>query len=186
MSDTSPLLLTASEWITIAAIIAGPLLAVWVTRFHDHRTRVREQRLSVFRSLLKTRQTRLDPEHVGALNLIEIEFYGHEAVVTAYSNYINHLSSAIPNESQQDRYFRDRHDLFMALLHAVGKQLGYKFDKLDLDRRGYSPVAWMDDQDRMRKNAALLTELLEGRRALPTFHLQMNQGAFPPPPPPEA
>lgn len=182
MTEVGWLGIKVSEWIMIAAILLGPILAVWVTRYHDSRREKQSRQLSVLKSLIKTRQARLDGEHVGALNLIEIEFYGAEEIISAYEKYIAHLSSALPAEAGQELYFRERHDLFVALLHVIGKHLGYKFDKLDLDRRGYMPVAWGDDQDRLRKNAALLTELLEGKRSLPVFTLQAAQGLFPPPP----
>ncbi len=166
----------------VAAVLIGPVLAVLVTRFNDDRREKKSRQLSILRSLIKTRQVRLDAEHVGALNVIELEFYSVKSIITAYTDYIAHLASAIPPENAQENYFRNRHDLFVALLHAIGSHLGYSFDKLDLDRRAYSPIAWVDEQDRARKNAALLTELLEGRRSLPVFNLIVNQGQFPPPP----
>jgi hypothetical protein len=175
--------LKISEWIMVVAVLVGPIIAVLITRFNDNRREIKTRQLSILRSLLKTRQVRLDAEHVGALNLIELEFYGVDSIVHAYSSYISHLSS-IPVEAAQDNFYRVRVDLFSALLHAIGNHLGYRFDKLDLDRRSYSPIAWVDEQERARKNAALLTELLEGKRSLPVFNLIVAQNQFPPPPNP--
>lgn len=171
--------LKVSEWIMIGAVLAGPMIAVLITRIHDARSERRSRKLNVLRSLLRTRQIRIDPEHVGALNLIDIEFYGSENIITAYGKYINHLSTPAPVEAAEKAYFDERHDLFVALLHAIGSNLGYKFDKHDLDRRGYTPIAWSNEQERQSKNAALLTELLEGRRSLPVFNLHSAEGLFP-------
>lgn len=174
--------LEASDWIMIAAVIAGPILAVWVTRFHDSRNEKRSRQLAILRSLLKTRQLRIDPEHVGALNLIDIEFYGVKPINAAYGAYIRNLGAPFPNEHGQAAFFDERHDLFVALLHSIGTHLGYEFDKHDLGRRGYMPTAWGSEQERLAKNSALLTELLEGKRSLPVFSLHSSHGLFPPPP----
>jgi uncharacterized protein DUF6680 len=182
MTEVGWLGIKVSEWIMIGAILLGPILAVWVTRYHDSRREKQSRQLSVLRSLIKTRQIRLDAEHVGALNLIEVEFYGVEKIISAYEKYIGHLSSDLPAPAAQDSYFQTRQGLFFALLHVIGEHLGYSFDKLDLGQRSYMPVAWGDDQERIRKNAALLTELLEGKRSLPVFTLHAAQGLFPAPP----
>lgn len=174
--------LKASEWIMVVAVFLGPIVAVWLTRYHDKRHELRTKQLNILRALLKTRQSRLDPEHVAALNLLDVEFYGDESVKAAYGKYIKHLSAPPPPEPAQDAFFEERHDLFVGLLHSLGTCLGYNFDKHDLGRRGYSPAAWGNEQERMARNAALLTELLEGKRSLPVFTVQTAFGQFPPPP----
>jgi hypothetical protein len=174
--------LKASEWIMIFAVVAGPIFAVWVTRFHDIKSDAKSRKQSILRSLLRTRQIRLDPEHVGALNLIEIEFYNKPSVVDRYTEYIGHLNKPLPPENAHEVFFQERHDLFVGLLHAIGRDLGYAFDKHDLDKRSYAPVAWGNEQERQRKNAALITELLEGSRSLPVFNMVADKNLFPPPP----
>lgn len=170
-------------WITIVAIIIGPIAAVIVTRKMDEARDNQQRKLDVFRSLMKTRQVRLDPVHVSALNLIEMEFYGRTSVTTPYRAYIKHLSSAMPAIEQQDRYFDERHDLFVDLLQALGKELGYVFDKHELARLGYAPLGWGQDENIYRKNAVLLSEVLEGKRPLPIAPMQvMSNSPYPPPP----
>ena len=182
MQETLYYGLKISEWIMVVAVLGGPLLAVLVSRYNDDRRDKQNRQMSILRSLIKTRQVRLDAEHVGALNLIELEFYSVKTIESAYSEYIAHLGKTIPADAGQEHFYRERQDLFVSLLRAVGTHLGYSFDKLDLDRRSYSPLAWADEQDRARKNAALLTELLEGKRSLPIFNLVDDQKLFPPPP----
>ncbi len=169
--------------ITIIAIIVGPIAAVIVTRKMDRAREDRERRLDVFRSLMKTRQVRLDPLHVSALNLIELEFYGSEEVIVPYRAYIKHLSSPIPETDQQDRYFDERHSLFVDLLQALGSELGYSFDKHELERLGYAPSGWWRDENVQRKNALMIAQVLEGKRPFPITVVQQTiNNPFPPPP----
>src|SRR5690606_22516710 len=100
---------------TISAILLGPIFAVIVTRIQDKRREMRDRRVEILRSLLRTRQIRLSPDHVAALNLIELEFYGRKKVIDAHREYIKHLSSPLPVPDEQDRYFDVRHDLFVSL-----------------------------------------------------------------------
>ncbi len=169
--------------LTIIAIFFGPIKAVKITRKMDKERDIRERKLEVFRSLMKTRRIRLSSEHVTALNLIELEFYKKTLVTKPYREYIKHLSSPLPASDQQEHYFTERDDLFVNLLQGLGEELGYNFDKKDLDRLSYTPVGWEQDESTQKKNARLLSELLEGKRPLPITSMQVtNNSPFPPPP----
>lgn len=182
--------MNATQWLytcillaTIAAIIYGPIKAVKITRKLDKENEDRSRKLAVFRSLMKTRQARLSAEHVGAINLIEIEFYGTNPIVDSYSAYIRHLNAPLPAKDEQDHFFEERNDLFVDLLQTIGNELNYDFDKRDLGRLAYAPVAWELDERRLRYNQGLLTDLLEGKRSLPISTAQGGRaGPFPPPP----
>jgi hypothetical protein len=50
--------------------------------------------MDVFRTLMRTRRMRLNPDHVGALNLVEIEFYRQADVIAAWETYWEHLRRA--------------------------------------------------------------------------------------------
>jgi len=66
---------------TIVAVFLGPIFAVLVTPWVDNERLKQNRRMEVFRTLLRTRRIRLNPDHVGALNLVEIEFYGEKGVL---------------------------------------------------------------------------------------------------------
>ena len=70
---------------TIAAVFLGPIAAVLITRLIDNYRLRSDRRIDVFRTLMRTRKMKLTPEHVGALNVVEIEFHGERKV-----NYIGH------------------------------------------------------------------------------------------------
>ncbi|MER2509984.1 MAG: DUF6680 family protein [Amaricoccus sp.] len=177
------------EWVnstillaTIFAIIYGPIRAVQVTRKLDREREAQDRKSSIFRDLMRTRAIRLDPLHVGALNLVEVEFYGNDKVIGAYQLYVQHLSTSAPSADADNAFFQERLDRFIDLLFEIANTLGYKFDKRDLERRAYSPQGWETDLGTQRRNAALLSEVLEGRRALPISNFTGASGPFPPRP----
>ncbi|MBZ9851221.1 hypothetical protein LB565_24850 [Mesorhizobium sp. CA14] len=174
------------RWIdiaTIAAIILGPILAVAIDRFQQRWTDRKRRRLKVFQDLMGTRRARLDPVHVAALNLVDLEFYGVENVMAPFRDYLAHLSAPLPMPEGQDRHSDQREDLFVSMLHAMGRELGYKYDKHDLAKLSYGPNGWNNDQNMQRHNMTLLNELLQGVRALPVTPMQPpSQNPFPPVP----
>jgi len=59
----------------VIATLAGPVLAVIVTRIVDDGRLRRTRQMEVFRTLMASRRTPLSIDRVKALNLVEIEFY---------------------------------------------------------------------------------------------------------------
>lgn len=174
---------------TLAAIALGPIIAVLATRLLDRSRESRRRRMDVFRNLMQTRGVRLDPVHVAALNVVEIEFYKDRQVRQAFQSYIHHLSSPMPAVEEQDRFFDQRSDLFMNLLSEIGSSVGLTFDKRDLERLSYVPQAWDSDQNIQRKNTEMLNQLLSGQRPLAVTHFSGGQSPYPEPPklePPKA
>ena len=164
---------------TLAAIMLGPIIAVIVTRILDRSAERRRRRLDVFRNLMQTRGVRLDPVHVAALNVVEIEFYKDTNVRNAFQSYIQHLSAPMPVVAEQDRFFDQRSDLFMVLLSEIGTSVGFTFDKRDLERLSYVPQGWDSDQNMQRKNAEMLGQLLSGQRAIPITQFTGGQSPYP-------
>lgn len=63
--------------VTVFAIIYGPVVAVKISRSQENlREKIRRQ-YDIFHNLIKTRRMVLAPDHVTALNLVQIEFYGY-------------------------------------------------------------------------------------------------------------
>ena len=167
---------------TLAAILLGPIIAVAVTRLLDGSREKEKRRLDVFRNLMQTRGVRLDPVHVAALNVVEIEFYKDKQVRAAFQTYIQHLSAPMPAVAEQDRFFDQRSDLFMQLLSEIGSAVGFSFDKRDLERLSYVPQGWDSDRNAQRRNAEMLGQLLSGQRALAITHFTGSQSPYPEPP----
>ena len=180
MQEVVALGLRWADVLTIAAILLGPILAVVVDRIRSSRTERRMRRLDIFRDLMRTRKARLDPVHVGALNLVDLEFYGCRRVMEALRRYIDHLFSPVPSSDDNGHYGQQRNDLLFDLLHELGQELGYNYDRRELERLSYGPRGWVDDQDLQRSNMTLLNQILQGRMALPVTAMQPTpQNPFP-------
>lgn len=161
---------TISLWIlitTIVAIVAGPIAAVMVTRWGDNQRDARRRKTEVLSTLMRTRPMRLSFDHVGALNLIQLEFYGIEQIQSAYSHYRAHLNQEYPKEATAQRLFdEDRGDRFIELLYQIAKHLGYGFDKRDLEKLSYGPLGWENDENAVRMLRAMSMDLLTGKQSL--------------------
>jgi hypothetical protein len=155
-------IMDTKDWIMVASVIAGPILAVQAQKRIELLRDKKQRKLRVFYTLMSTRATRLSSEHVGALNMIDIEFYGRKifghrwqsrddkSVTNAWKTYNDHLNSKIPDDikdkpekvdSWNDLWNRKCFDLFAALLYAMSQALGYDFDEVQLKRDCYSPIA---------------------------------------------
>ena len=77
------------EWLTLVAIVVGPMLAVAVTIWSADRNKVKEQRLQVLRMLIATHHLPSDPGYQVAINLIPVEFRGCPAVLSAHREFID-------------------------------------------------------------------------------------------------
>jgi hypothetical protein len=134
---------------------------------------------------MKTRSWNLHQDHVMSLNLIQLEFYKHEAIQTAYRSYREHLAFPAPTDPSQNRTFDDeRQDRFYTLVKEIADVLDFTFDKADLRRLSYTPQGWHDDLSKQNYLRALFIEALEGRRPIPVsqFHMNVVNNKFPEPP----
>ncbi|MFC5066587.1 DUF6680 family protein [Flaviflagellibacter deserti] len=178
--------MTAMDVVNIVAIIVGPLLAVLITRWRDNRKENIRRRSDILEALMKTRPLRLSFEHVGALNLIQMEFFGKRSVIDAYKRYRDHLSQDFPQgDGAGKRFVETRDDLFVELIHAIASDLNYKFDKKDIEKLSYGPVGWENDESAVRMIRTLAINVLTGQQPLPVSIRPPNAPGqmFPPPPP---
>lgn len=86
--------MTTNEILTVIALIGGPIMAVLMTRYLDDVRTYKSRRMDVFRTLMRTRRTPLYPDHIGALNLVEIEYADEPAVLTAWKKLFTHFGTA--------------------------------------------------------------------------------------------
>jgi hypothetical protein len=68
-------LLKASDYISIAAIFLGPIVAIQLQKFIERRKQSNERRENIFKTLMATRGSMLSTAHVEALNRIDLEFW---------------------------------------------------------------------------------------------------------------
>lgn len=174
--------------IVIIAIIVGPIGAVLVTRIIDSWRLKRSLRMDVFRDLMRTRRMRLSQEHVGALNLVEIEFNGEKKVIEAWKAYMNHLNSTPPSATDQDAWDKrvdEQEVLLTTLLHQIAQSLKFNIQQLDIFKGGYYPQYYDNVENQQHTLRLLLIDTLKGNRPIPVTNATHPAPSSPYPPPPE-
>ncbi len=169
--------MTTTEMLIVTSTLIAPLLAVqaqkWLERFRENR----ERKLRVFKTLMATRAASVSPEHVQALNMIDLEFQGDKfkPVRTAWKTYLDHLSS-YPKEDEriQALWGEKRVDLLARLLMEMGNSLGYEFDEVHVKKGIYAPEAHSQIEN---ENTLLRQGLL--RLIYGDWHLKMDVTSLP-------
>lgn len=180
-----------NEWLLIAGAVAGPVIAVQVQKLVERLREGADRRERVFLNLMATRQARLSPDHVRALNNIDLAFYGtrvlwlflwrsqkYQAVLDCWGHYRAHLSPpAHERSTQQDaqvRFHTRADELFVNLLESLAAATGYKFNRASLQSGSYSPEAHDFLEQQQAALRAGVISVLAGERAIP-----MEVRAFP-------
>jgi hypothetical protein len=165
--------------VTIWAIIYGPARAVEITRRQESLRDAVARKRRILSALMRTRKVAMNPDHVGALNEIQLEFSDDQDVIAAYRAYIANLSETVPPPGNAlENFLTRRTDLFFDLLHAISKAADVGIDRHELDRLAYVPTGWLTEQEEQRLLRVSLMDILQGRKAL---HMV---GEAPPPPNP--
>lgn len=177
--------LELKEWLIVIATFLGPILAVqaqkWVEAFRERRRR----KISVFEQLMATRGSRVSAEHVRALNMIDLVFYGEktlglprrssseQAVLDAWKEYLDHLNNKHVDADLM-LWLTKGDELFTNLLFATSKDLGFRFDRVQLKRGTYTPIAHGEIEAEQTELRRATLSLVTGKHAL-----QMNVVGFP-------
>ena len=137
-----------SDGFVIAATLLGPIIAVQTQKWIERRNEAKSRKKQLFETLMASRGSRLSYEHVRALNMIEVTFYGKSdrsrteseaAVLAAWREYLDFLSE--PLDVWSVELGARREEQFINLLEKMAADIGYKFDRVQLRRGAYSPVA---------------------------------------------
>ena len=159
-----------TDILMITATALSPLIAVQVTRYLDDRNEERGRKLQVFKTLMATRAYNLSLAHVEALNRIDLEFSsgrrGEKEVLDVWQQYLDHLGSkSLEGQAWNIR----RVELLVDLLQAMGKSLGYDFNKTQIKNATYSPTAHGQMENEQEQLRQLTIQLLEGKRPLSMY-----------------
>ncbi|MDA3910534.1 MAG: hypothetical protein PF448_04160 [Bacteroidales bacterium] len=162
------------EIITVFAIIVGPIAAVQIEKYLQRMRESKNRKHNIFKILMATRGTALSYQHVEALNRIDLEFSKHKKysnVITAWKEYFDNLNQK-PDEEHPDNWLSKNEDLLANLLVEMAKTLGYNFDKVQIKRNAYIPVAHANIEDENHRIRKGLIKILEAEKALPMFLYQ--------------
>lgn len=177
--------MTVAE-VSVFAIFLGPIFAVIMTRWLDRRREKSNRRMEVFKTLMRTRRNTIYPEHVGALNLIEVEFAKDKKVIEKWRDLMQHFGAehlrkgneqsaeddSLESKNQKDKTFYDRlaqerQSLLAKLLHAIANELNFKIEQLEIFEGGYTPQGWADIELEQSAARKFVVDLYLGRRSLP-------------------
>lgn len=155
--------ISLESWLTIAAIILGPILALFAQRVLDDLRETHERQVRLFRELMITRSTRLSPRHVEALNAVPLEFKngkGNKRVLKAWKTYLEHLGSDSTKDA--DGWNRKSTELLVELLYDISERVRLPIEKLSIENEVYLPRLFNiveTEQTALRRN---LLEVLNG------------------------
>ncbi len=157
-----------TDIIMMIAIVIGPIIAVQITEYLRHKKDSRDRKVHIFRTLMATRSATLAPEHIQALNLVDLEFHSSDTqdkrVLDAGRLYMDHLNDhAYPKETWQTR----RVELLVELLYEMSTTLGYHFDKVQIKAGSYYPSGYSDIENEQQQIRKLLLDILKGDKKLP-------------------
>lgn len=169
----------------VVATLVGPILAVQAQKAVEAIRERRRRKTYLFEQLMATRASRVSPEHVRALNMIDLVFYGdrvlglsrrtskEQRVLDAWKEYLDHLNNKA-DEAQLSLWAAQSDELFTNLLFAIAQDIGLKFDRVQLKRGAYTPIAHGEiETEQMELRKATLS-LVTGQHAL-----KMNVVGFP-------
>lgn len=140
------------DWIIVFATLLGPILAVQAQKAVEAFRQRTDRKTWLFSQLMATRAARVSPDHVRALNMIDLVFYGRrvlgimrrskdeQAVLDAWKEYLDHLNTKVEDDALPLWTARGD-ELFTNLLFAIAQDVDYKFDRVQLKKGAYSPVA---------------------------------------------
>lgn len=162
--------ISLESWLTIIAIIIGPISAVQIQKIIEKKSLVKERKLNVYRDLMSTRATTLDHKHVSALNLVPLEFdqKSDKKIINAWNSYIDQLNS-FPKEEAPNliaMWAEKRSDLLADLLYEMSESLGFNYDKVNIKNNSYTPKGHQDIEDEQRLLRQGFIDFLEGKKPI--------------------
>jgi hypothetical protein len=158
---------TSETGAIVAATFLGPIFAVAITRWRESASRKYSRRLHVFRTLMATRKIGISPDHVNALNLVEVDFYKCKKVEAAWKSYQEHLNNFGRPEDEAWRETKERR--LAELLFQIGAVLGFKIPALDIFKGGYAPLGWAHKEAASNGVLEYFHELAEGKKNFPIW-----------------
>lgn len=143
--------------------------------------------MEIFRTLMRTRRMPVHFDHVGALNLIEIEFANDKNVIAAWKEYFKSLNERLhpeANDAVEHELTQRRENLLTRLISEIAKVLHFQVEQLDILEGNYLPQAWGDEEWEQKIARKSLIDVLAGRRPILIQPYVPNQGIGPYPPAP--
>ncbi len=136
---TEATVLWATGLMSVAAIIAAPIITLWIQRKLEVSKARTERRQAIFRALWVNRRRQFYVARVDALNMIEVEFFDEKTVWDAWDDLRAHYFRQEHPGLNEDQIFAEREEKFASLLFAISQVLGYGFGRTHIRDAVYRP-----------------------------------------------
>lgn len=154
------------DWLTVLAILLGPVFALSAQRLLDRMREKKNRRTTVYLTLMSLRATPLHPDHVKAVNSLDTVFSGRSAkdhkVRKAWEHALNHLNTKREGADPEKSAWWDNRlvDLRVDLYQAVGQAVGYDHSVEYIKSHIYMPIFYGDAELDLLKIRATLAKIL--------------------------
>ena len=173
---------------TVIAVLAAPVVALWIGGILHARADIRRQQLQLLGILLSLRHQPLSPENFKALNSIDAVFAENAKVRDAWSKYFAALNDPSLNVGPGYAIREEkRRDLMIAIVQCLGLQK--KIATSDL-LRAYTPNTIIEIEhlaiwERIKRREDLRAEFIQRGIGFPDFMPPTYPVQPRPAPPPE-
>lgn len=162
------------EWLTLLAIVIGPIFAVAITLWIEDRRKKQDAKLLTLRMLLTTRDMPSDPGFQVGIKLVPVEFNDRAEVLTAHREFL--IASSVDPEGKTEEQVRtittNTSLKLTRLIFEMSKAAGLNIRETDIQSgtfgtRGFvfRDLLFQDSQRAMRDIANILlaqTRLMSG------------------------
>jgi hypothetical protein len=140
------------DWITVAAIIVGPVFALFAQRVLDWLREEKNRRVNLYFTAMATRATWLNTDSLQALNSIDTVFHkrNDKPIREAWAKVIAHAYTPQPDPAEGEgfRRWNDRmFDLRIDLYQLLGAAVGYNHTIDYLKTQFYYPQYHVDAEE---------------------------------------
>lgn len=151
------------DWAVVVATFFGPIFAVGITLWHQHRSRTLQVQMQMFCDMMKWRRDITHFEFVAALNLVPVHFRKNRIVLAAYSRLMDTLSDPSWNVPEaQNRVQQKSWADAASLLHEISKAVRCEVNYATISDSGYAPTGWLDEMSAQRQLRERLAAVLAG------------------------
>jgi hypothetical protein len=131
------------EFLTLAAIVIGPVVAVSLQLFSERRRRKLEQQTQTMRMLVSTRHLAGDPNYTTAINMIPVDFNRNRKIMAAWQAYIEAIRYE-PSPGNEEAHYKTTIAKQTHLIFLIMQYLGYKLAETDIQTTAYAAGGFVE------------------------------------------
>ncbi|MBL5859877.1 hypothetical protein JBO49_04510 [Serratia fonticola] len=168
--------ISAGDCLVALCTALSPLIAIQVSKFIEQKKSIRNEQITIFKTLMRTRAEPLDRRHVESLNSIDVVFSGgskSEATIRSdWKAYLDILGRGPMGDfnpeinTKIDIWRTQKDDKFIALMSSMSIYLGYNIDNTDIRNQAYLPKGYTDFSRTQADAQQALLNILTGATPL--------------------